>query len=182
MGAPVPAGAPLSLSLSPWPPRAAPDPPPREGALAIPFTAQPTSMLQGASHRSNDRGAHPGPGASLRALTSVLIPIGKSQANIGKHFTAVHPVTPVAPTGRARPSPREGALAMLFTAQPTSMLRGAARCGEEAGAHPGPGASLCAVRCPVQPSRPWPPTGRARPSPWEGASAMSFTDHTSWML
>ena len=77
--------------------------------------------------------------------------------------SAQSPAAPMARAespGRARPSPREGALAMTCTARITPLLASAALADAHRRAHPGSGASLDfaaahAITSPTPPEAPW---------------------------
>ncbi len=106
----------------------------------------------------------------------------------------ISPLRSVATTGRARPSPWEGASAMSRTAQPAFVLLSArvvqaAQAPTQCRARPSPLCSKGAKdiyvnpqsRALYHPSGPAAPPGRARSSPWEGASEMSCTARPTCM-
>ena len=113
------------------------NPSPREGAMKIGTCRRPTGSTETAD-------------GSQRPTTAVS-PYAQSPA---------YPMARAESPGRARPSPREGALAMLFSAQTTPLLNSAPLADADQGAHPGSGAALGrpaaqAITPPTPPEAPW---------------------------
>ncbi len=95
--------------------------------------AQPFGLCADLGWRGNGRGC-----AFQRAIVKRCVP------NKGR-WTCNLLFGPADTLGHARPSPREGAVAMTFTAPPTCMLQSAALRSNAVSAHPGSGAALRAL-------------------------------------